>query len=107
MNKLLRQNAKRASRAKAPSPEIETPPEPLVPKEVEEISGVNAEAQEKELIRLLLQFGSCVMPVEMESEEEGEEKLEKEISVAEFIWMELDMDGIELHHPTLRKMYAE
>ena len=109
LNKLLRQNAKRASRASTPSPDIETAPEPIIPKEVEEISGVNAEAQEKELMRLLLQFGSCAIPVKIETEEEEKEgeEAEKEISVAEFIWMELDMDGIELHHPTLKKMYAE
>lgn len=117
LNKLLRQQASRREKKSFRNQEDLVPPETDLPKEVEEIKGVNAEAQEKELLRILLQYGSHIMHVELIDEEladleeetiaQEEEESLKELSIAEYIWFETSIDGIEIHHPTLKKMYRE
>jgi len=111
INKILVQRSKRSARTSNPQP-LEDAPIPEQTPEIEELKGITAEAQEMELVRLLLLFGSCIIRLKVKEEENQEANaeaaiLDQEIAVAEYIWFELSSDGIALQHPKLRLIYDE
>ncbi len=115
INKILIQRSKRptkSSPAPAPVPTSDDYPYLDQVPEIEEVKGLSSEAQEMELLRLLLLFGSCIIRLKVKEEttiatEVEAEHLEQEIAVAEYIWFELSTDGISLQHPKLRLIYEE
>lgn len=111
INKIQREKAKRQSRPQQEEPPPPSPDDfPPYMEEIEDAKGVSASAQESELIRLLLQFGTCMIQIQVTEEgkeSEDDEGEEASVSVAEYIWMELHGDGVELRHPILKKIYDE
>ncbi|MBA3900351.1 MAG: DNA primase [Bacteroidetes bacterium] len=67
-----------------------------------ETRGVYCEAQEKDLVRVMLNYGE--MP--METEEKDEEGNPVSISVAQFIMASIEEDGMELEHEAAKKIYT-
>ena len=113
------QNQKRASYNKAsslgneePPPEAMIPPEYLAEatQEVAKPTKVlfdNLYYQERDLIRLLLNYGtSWVRTKHIETDEQGGEKeVDAEVTVIELVIHELEKDELVIEHPELRPIY--
>ncbi len=89
-------------------------PEPTAPAQVEKVEETDI-YQERELIRILLNFGDFNFRIEdseliiKESEDDKEEEPEEEdlYNVAEFIVDELSMDKLSFNDPVLQKIFDE
>jgi DNA primase len=105
LNKLRR---KKYSEAKETSQE-EPPPypseEPAETRPEMPVSDYDTAPQEKDIIRILLNFGEKKVPVDAE-DEEGK-PMEVLISAAELMVMELNRDKIVLENPVYQKIYQE
>ncbi|MFM1932517.1 MAG: hypothetical protein RL226_1820 [Bacteroidota bacterium] len=103
-NKHLRKQAKGESGANVESPPLLEVPPPLTSRE--EQLEVSALAQERDLIRLMLNYGSYPVSVELHNIESGEMEPQL-ITVSEYLLFELQDEAMELHDETLRKVTQE
>ncbi|MCA6435358.1 MAG: DNA primase [Bacteroidetes bacterium] len=63
------------------------------------------EAEEKELLRLLLAYGNAYVTIE--AEDENLEKFDLEITLGEYIFFELMRDSIKFENPIYSEIYEE
>lgn len=63
------------------------------------------EFQEKDVIRLLLNYGTNTIQLESAEEEEGEEKEMIDVPIAEFMVSEIAQDGIQFDHPVYKQIF--
>lgn len=63
------------------------------------------EAEEKELLRLLLAYGNAYVTIE--AEDENLEKFDLEITLGEYIFFELMRDNIKFENPVYSEIYDE
>ncbi|HTL83417.1 MAG TPA: DNA primase [Bacteroidia bacterium] len=80
------------------TPDITARPSEVVP--VEQTSGT--EYTEREVIRLMLNYGSCLVLVDSETEEGKTEQIE--ISLAEYLLAELELNHITFQHTMYARM---
>ncbi len=73
--------------------------------ELKEAEVLNFDAEEKELLRLLLAFGNALVTIEAENEEL--EKYDVEITLGEYIFFELMRDDIKFENPMYVQIYDE
>lgn len=102
LNKALRVKTDKA--AAQPAETTELVPQEAVIEEVVE-TRLNADAQERELIRVLLQYGNHGMEIEYYNAEN--EQVKEVVAVADYILAELEADSIELLSPVFGKMLLE
>lgn len=102
LNKALRvKTDKSVAQPTAPAAEI---PDEFIPEQIVE-TRLNADAQERELVRVLLQYGNHGMEIEYYN---GDNELVKEVvAVADYVLAELEADSIELFSPVFGKMLME
>ncbi len=72
---------------------------------IEETELLNFDAEEKELLRLLLAFGNAYVTIE--AEDENLEKFDLEITLGEYIFFELMRDEIKFENPIYAQIYEE
>ncbi len=72
---------------------------------IKETEVLNFDAEEKELLRLLLAFGNALVTIEAENEEL--EKYDVEITLGEYIFFELMRDDIKFENPMYVQIYDE
>ncbi len=72
---------------------------------IEETEVLSFDAEEKELLRLLLAFGNAYVTIEAENEEL--EKYDLEITLGEYIFFELMRDEISFENPMYTQIYEE
>jgi len=97
----LRQQASFQSRNKYPGPEDLPVPPPVIPKPVEQ--DVVTYYSEKEVIRLLLKFGSAEFEREIRSED-GQEEV---TTVSDYIVREIVSDDLLFDYDTWQKIFEE
>ena len=67
------------------------------------IDEADSEHQERDIIRILINFGKEQISIEAENEEG--EKTEEKYSVCEYIVHEIQKDNVEFEHPVFRKIF--
>jgi len=72
---------------------------------IEEPEALKFDAEEKELLRLLLAFGNAIVIIE--AEDENLEKFDLEITLGEYIFFELMRDEIKFENPVYAQIYEE
>jgi DNA primase len=102
LNKALRIKTDKA--AAQPAENTEPVPQEAVIEEVVE-TRLNADAQERELVRVLLQYGNHGMEIEYYNAQN--EQVKEVVAVADYILAELEADSIELFSPVFGKMLLE
>lgn len=105
-NALLRKRLnKKPSRGhqEEPPPDIFEPPTTLPPQETSKISTLS---QEKDFVRILLNYGNYTFVEHVKDEESGQVK-EESISVAEYLIHEWEDDIVELHDPLCKLITEE
>jgi DNA primase len=100
VNKLRRQKSFQ-DRNNYPAPEDLPVPPPVLPKPVQ--PETNSWYSEREVIRLLLRFGS----VEFEKTLDKETATELVLSVADFIVNEINSDGLEFDSPIFSRIFSD
>ncbi len=107
LNKLRRKKQPDAQRQEEKENQV---PEELLhfaegEKAVYKIDESSAEHQEKDIIRILINFGKEKLKIEAENE--AGEKTEEEYSVCEYIIYEIQKDNIEIENPVYLKIFQE
>ncbi|MCF8234840.1 MAG: DNA primase [Bacteroidales bacterium] len=104
LNKLLRKRFKdkvrKQEREEIADEEAETLTEPQP-----EVEGINTESQERELIRILLNFGSA--EIGFEQEDERKQMVEVPIKVALFIINDILNDELKFNNPLYQKVFDD
>jgi len=72
---------------------------------VEKANILNFDAEEKELLRLLIAYGQAYVTIE--ADDENLEKYDLEITLGEYIFFELTRDTIEFENPMYTQIYEE
>ncbi len=72
---------------------------------IEQAEILKFDAEEKELLRLLLAFGNAIVIIE--AEDENLEKFDLEITLGEYIFFELMRDEIKFENPTYIEIYDD
>jgi DNA primase len=103
LNKMLRKRFRQKSNV-PPPPELPEPPEYLAPPQ-EELENNTAEYQERNIIRLLLNYGADDLVFEQVVEGQGETTAP--VKVAQFIVNDLKEDEIQLHNPVYQAILNE
>ncbi len=96
------------SKQESESPEnaLDTlPPEELETKVEEKEELLKLDAEEKELLRLLIAYGNAYVTIE--AEDENLEKFDLEITLGEYIFFELMRDNIKFENPVYAELYDE
>ena len=102
LNKALRvKTDKSVAQPTAPAAEI---PDEFIPEPIVE-TRLNADAQERELIRVLLQYGNHGMEITYYNE--ANEQVTETVAVADYLLAELELDRIEFFSPIYGKMLLE
>lgn len=102
-NKHLRKQTKEGVAPQQEAPPIDLPPI-IQPRERQ--LEVSALAQERDLVRLILNYGR--LPVNIELHNIVSDELESsQITVAEYLLFELQDEAMELHDPVLRRLTQE
>jgi DNA primase len=99
LNKTLRNQIKKANQAGDEIPEIPKPTE--LSRQPEEFI---THAQERDIIRLLLNYGDCAVKIEVEKNGTSEWH---EVALAEFIVFCLEQDQLQFEDPMMRKIYQD
>jgi DNA primase len=104
LNKLLRKKFRQDQNRQ--EPEFELPETPGIPAEKPvEINLNDTEYQEKDVIRLLLNYGSS--EIEMEELDENKRVVRIPVPVAGFIYADLKNDDISFSNPVYQKIFDE
>jgi DNA primase len=104
MNKILRKKFSKKLQEEGQQPYIEPDDTSVAPAQIE-FDLDSSEFQEKEIIRLLLQFGSETMTLKQKNEEGIEEDIQ--VKVAELIIQDLLRDEITFDEPVCRQIFSE
>ncbi len=99
LNKTLRNQIKKANQAGDEIPEIPKPSE--LSRQPEEFI---THAQERDIIRLLLNYGDCAVKIEVEKNGTSEWH---EVALAEFIVFCLEQDQLQFEDPMMRQIYQD
>ncbi len=91
--------------ASQPSPE--TPNIEELEEEKRETNTVNAEHQERDIIRLLINYGNKIMQVDSDDVDEDGKPIQLDISIAGLIIHELQHDDIKFENPLYKMVYDE
>jgi DNA primase len=83
------------------------PSEELKIEEKKQIHGTSAEHQERDIIRLLLNYGNKNVSIDGEGVDEFNQPTQIEITLAALIIHELQHDSIELENPLYNSIYKE
>jgi len=102
LNKALRVKTDKSA-AQPVEATVALPEEAMVEPVVE--TRLNADAQERELIRVLLQYGNHGMEIEYYNE--ANELVKEVVAVADYLLAELEADSMELFSPVYGKMLME
>lgn len=101
-NKVLRNKLKRRNKPGDYLPEPEHLPTPQ-PKEEASDDTVDSRAQEVDLVRLLLHFARYPVEVRLHDLESDDEE-DTQISIGEYLLLELQQEGLPLHDPVLQRI---
>ena len=99
LNKVLRTQVKKQNKAGDEIPDL--PKAPEVSYQPEEFI---THAQEKDIVRLLLNYGDAIVNVEVEKEDTSEIH---EVALAEFIVHCLEQDQLQFEDPVIRQIYQD
>jgi DNA primase len=99
LNKVLRTQVKKLNKAGDEIPDL--PKAPEVSYQPEEFI---THAQEKDIVRLLLNYGDAIVNVEVEKEDTSEIH---EVALAEFIVHCLEQDQLQFEDPVIRQIYQD
>ena len=104
MNKILRKKFSKKLQEEGQESYIE-PSEPTVAPPQLEFDPDSSEFQEKEIIRLLLQFGTESIPIKQQNKDNIEE--DTQVKVADLIIQDLIRDEIQFETPVCREIFNE
>ena len=104
MNKILRKKFSKKLQEEGGQPYIEPDDAAIAPPQIE-FDLDSGESQEKEIIRLLLQFGSETITLKQKTGDEPEE--ETQLKVADLIIQDLLRDEIPFETPVCRQIFNE
>jgi DNA primase len=78
-----------------------------IEKEEKQDSGINSEHQEKDVIRILVNYGNKTVQIDTEEKEESGEFVKMDVSIAQLIIHELEHDNITFDNALYNTIYNE
>ncbi len=104
LNKRLRENFKKKNRFKPKDVETDEPPDYQQDKQIE-VDVYETEYQERDIIRILLNYGK--QEIVFETPDENGHPVEVPIEVARFIINDIRRDSLDFNNPAMKKIFDE